>query len=851
MLRTARIASVLLVLFELVHPPWAAEPTVPDAVLTTGPLPAVAPLWIGDDEAREVAFAPELDAAALWPAADQAFAWRPGESARFERTPVGPEGLNLAGGNGEEPWVAWVASYAHVDRFADVDVVAEGDGALRLFVDGVEAVAVGAPDAKATEARATASWRRGTHRLLVRVERSPGSSGPLVLRVEPAEEAVEIRMSTDPGHPPADYEAFREVAVPSGLMLSPDGRLLARVLETRTAAGSTFARLDVLDVEEPGARAAHLGGPDARAVAWRSDGGALLYRSGDSLFTWDRASGRVELVLADEPGLSGVSWAPDGSFVVVRSTRGVAEPEQGPVHRSDLREKLSDWPTTPHLHLVQLGSGVRRRLAVPGDWTQDSFEVLAGGRTLVTLRNIPIDHRPWFRTEVWTLDLVSGAERLVATLRMGFENRPGLSGMAASPDGRKIAFVGPPSELGDEVAVEPNAFDPDLFVLDLATGAWRNVTARFPPAADGHPHWTPDSSALWFQATEGSRQILVRADLTREEPPIEVTYPGGERIHDLALAGDGAFAAVVSNVDRLPWLVTRGAERGAVPRTIDTPNAQLGERWALPRPVEVPVVAEDGTPLEAWLFRPVEAARAAGKLPLIVYYYGGATPILRGWNELFAYLVGNGYALFVINPRGAHGYGRAFADHHVADWGDKAGADILRGVDAVLAVHDDLDPQRVGGFGGSYGGFMTLWLVAHSERFAAAVSLYGISNLASYWGDGMWGWTYGDQAMARKYPWSAPAWYAEHSPLYLADRIRTPLLLLHGEADGNVPPNESEQIFAALRTLGRPVELVRFPGEDHGLRGRWENRVAHREMLLDWFDRYLRDQPAAWEARWK
>ena len=130
------------------------------------------------------------------------------------------------------------------------------------------------------------------------------------------------------------------------------------------------------------------------------------------------------------------------------------------------------------------------------------------------------------------------------------------------------------------------------------------------------------------------------------------------------------------------------------------------------------------------------------------------------------------------------------------------------------------------------------------------MSLYGISNVASYFGDGMWGYTYGDQAINR-YPWADPQFFIDHSPLFAADRIETPLLLLHGDEDGNVPPAESEQMFTALRLLNRPVELVRFPGEDHGLRGTWENRVAHRTMLLEWFDRWLRDQPAAWEARWK
>jgi dipeptidyl aminopeptidase/acylaminoacyl peptidase len=137
-----------------------------------------------------------------------------------------------------------------------------------------------------------------------------------------------------------------------------------------------------------------------------------------------------------------------------------------------------------------------------------------------------------------------------------------------------------------------------------------------------------------------------------------------------------------------------------------------------------------------------------------------------------------------------------------------------------------------------------------TDRFAAAVDLFGISNLASYWGDGVWGYTYGDVAGHGSYPWNAPDLYAGNSPLFRADRIHTPLLLLHGMADVNVPTHESEQLYAALQVLDRPVELVLFPGEDHGISGTWTNRVEHRTMMLEWFDRFLKDQPEAWRHRW-
>jgi dipeptidyl aminopeptidase/acylaminoacyl peptidase len=145
---------------------------------------------------------------------------------------------------------------------------------------------------------------------------------------------------------------------------------------------------------------------------------------------------------------------------------------------------------------------------------------------------------------------------------------------------------------------------------------------------------------------------------------------------------------------------------------------------------------------------------------------------------------------------------------------------------------------------------MTMSLLTQTDMFAAGVSMYGISNIASYWGEGIWGSTYGDMALAGSYPWNTPDLYADRSPLFHADKITTPLLLLHGAVDANVPPGESEQMFTALKMLGRDVELVRFADEDHGISGSWDNRVAHRTMMLEWFDRWLKNDSTEWDTRW-
>ncbi|MFW6227300.1 MAG: alpha/beta hydrolase family protein, partial [Bacteroidota bacterium] len=150
--------------------------------------------------------------------------------------------------------------------------------------------------------------------------------------------------------------------------------------------------------------------------------------------------------------------------------------------------------------------------------------------------------------------------------------------------------------------------------------------------------------------------------------------------------------------------------------------------------------------------------------------------------------------------------------------------------------------------GASYGGFMTMLLMTRTDLFATAISPAGISNITSYWGDGYWGYSYSSEATADSYPWNNKELYVEQSPIFHADKINTPLLLLTGDSDTNVPPGESMQLYTALKILDRPVELVMIKGEDHHIvtpsrRKKWHN------VIMAWWDKHLKDQPQWWEEQ--
>jgi dipeptidyl aminopeptidase/acylaminoacyl peptidase len=261
-------------------------------------------------------------------------------------------------------------------------------------------------------------------------------------------------------------------------------------------------------------------------------------------------------------------------------------------------------------------------------------------------------------------------------------------------------------------------------------------------------------------------------------------------------------------------------------------------------------VNTDGVRIDGWLFYP-QGFDSAGIYPLVVTYYGGVIPMGEYFNGPAHWLAGQGYFVYVLTPRGATGYGQHFADAHVNDWGGLSAKDVIEGVGKLLAANAFLDKARIGCYGGSYGGFLTMSLLTQTDLFKAAVSWYGISNIASYWGAGWWGYLYSDVASALSFPWNRPDVYAEKSPLFHADKLKGALLLMHGLDDVNVPALESDQMFTALKVLDKEVVYIRWKGEGHGLRGTPQDSMDGRLIMLEWFDKHLKGEPGAWEERWK
>ena len=257
-------------------------------------------------------------------------------------------------------------------------------------------------------------------------------------------------------------------------------------------------------------------------------------------------------------------------------------------------------------------------------------------------------------------------------------------------------------------------------------------------------------------------------------------------------------------------------------------------------PERLRFAASDDLEIEAWLYRPRQPA-SSRPFPLILHVHGGP---MAAWGNIFLFqaqtLATAGYASLYINPRGSTGYGQAFTRQ--ADWGEKDFGDLMAGVEAVLA-RGEADPRRVGITGLSYGGFMTLWALGHTDRFAAGVAINGISNFVSLYGVSDVSNLLLDLELGGPFWTSEEQWqrYRYHSPLTYVERITAPLLLLQGENDYRCPIEQGEQMLTALRVRRQTVELIRVPGASHGIAmSAWPHQGYFQWRLSqEWFDRYL------------
>ncbi|HID16317.1 MAG TPA: S9 family peptidase, partial [Candidatus Atribacteria bacterium] len=278
-------------------------------------------------------------------------------------------------------------------------------------------------------------------------------------------------------------------------------------------------------------------------------------------------------------------------------------------------------------------------------------------------------------------------------------------------------------------------------------------------------------------------------------------------------------------------------------------NDSLLSQLKLSKPEKFSFKASDGVLVEGWIMKP--STNYEGKVPTILYIHGGPkTAYGASFIHEFHLITANGYALVYLNPRGSDGYSEEFADIR-GHYGERDFKDIMEGLDYVIRNFDFIDESKLGVIGGSYGGFMVNWIVGHTDRFKAAVSMRGICNWYSFYGVSDIGyWFILDHILGgldrKPLTREGIAKMIEKSPLTYSENVNTPLLIIHSINDLRCYYEQALQFFTALKWLGKDVKLVLVPKETHDLSrtGKPKHRIERLKHIIEWFNEKLKEEKA-------
>ena len=542
---------------------------------------------------------------------------------------------------------------------------------------------------------------------------------------------------------------------------------------------------------------------------------------------------------------------PEGSYIISPNEDYLifTMEEEGPKEDKEVFEVLEmddrqpGWRKRNYLAKYDIKTGVTQRITF-GNKGEHLYDISQdGSKLLVASYRSRLTKRPTTVSDVFVID----AKTLkVDTLLCAAEF---LGSGIFSPDGKQILFTGNP-EAFDRIGcqlpadVTPSMTENELFLFDVATKQVTPLTKDFDPSIE-RVDWSWTDGQIYFSAED------------RDYVNMFTLNPKTQKITKLPISGDYAYRFdMASHAPALGYLSYKTME----PASAYVYDLKSKKNLTFFSGAEALGNAEIGT-CQDWNFKNSKGDTVYGRLylpkdfdatkkyPMIVYYYGGCSPVSRYFESPYApqYWNSLGYVAYIIEPSGATGFGQEWASRHVNTAGRGPAEDIIEGVKQICKEHPYINANKIGCMGASYGGFVTQYLQTQTDIFAAAVSHAGIANHTSYWGEGYWGYNYSEVSMANSYPWSHRQLYVDQSPLFNADKIHTPLLLLHGNADTNVPLIESLQMFTALKLLGREVSLVEVEGENHHILD-YSKKEKWLATQMAWFQKWLKDDPTWWDA---
>jgi dipeptidyl aminopeptidase/acylaminoacyl peptidase len=581
--------------------------------------------------------------------------------------------------------------------------------------------------------------------------------------------------------------------------------------------------------------------PDGTRVAYLSN------RSGKTQIhvRWlDSAGGSIgdAQVTDSQQAPSNIVWSPDGKWIGYEA-RVPAKPDWAPkMPEKPAGAKWADPPIVVTklrwrengIGLIQPGftqifaipaTGGTPKQVTSGDYQHaQTFAWSADGKWIYTSSNrIPDAEYSLEGGDIYAYSVEDGTVKQLTT-RKGPDSDP-----VPSPGGKKIAYLGHDWKFQSYTVNH-------LYVMDVDGKNTKNLTASLDRDVRA-PHWSWDGKTLYFLVDDHGNTQLYSAD--PESGEVKAITSGQQQLMgDFSLANNLMVATVRATPTEPGDIVMVPAYRQGPAVKLTHVNDSLMSQYQLGAVEELTYDSFDGKNMQGWIIKP-PYFDASKKYPFILDIHGGPHAMYGvGFQHELQIQAARGYVVLYLNPRGSTGYGEEFGNIiHTKYPGDDF-TDLMKGVDKMVEK-GYIDPKKLCVTGGSGGGLLTAWIIGHTDRFAAAVSQYPVTNWITQAGTADGGYTH-SALWLKAFPWEQPQQFLEHSPIYYAKNFKTPTMVITGEADLRTPIAESEELYFALKAQKVPSVLVRVPDEFHGIRGRNSHYIEKIEHIMAWMERYTK-----------
>ncbi|MDP8981182.1 MAG: S9 family peptidase [Acidobacteriota bacterium] len=644
------------------------------------------------------------------------------------------------------------------------------------------------------------------------------------------------------GITPEDYFQFEFI---SDARIAPGGKQIAYVLSTidqKKNRRTTSIWIIAADGHSSPRRLTAEGfnsnsprwSPDGSLLAFLSsrntDGAAETARSQICILHMD--GGEAQTLSHLKNGVSAFHWSPDGKRFVAVSRSGPSDQVEPSARKSDVRHykhisyKFNDtgWfdDKRSHLWVIDSGAGTDKQLTSGDDWNDTDPQWSPNGSSIAFVSDrTGKEYEGSHNKDVWVIAADGGALTKISDHNFD-DDLPRWS-----PDGARILFAGQTAR---------RQF-PKLYIAPASGGA-SSLVAEDVDLIPTDPRWGPGPNELRFGAgTRGEAQVF-RIDLNTRK--LSRVTSGARSVHGFDMNQQAGIMTYLANDFQHLDDLYAAALDGSGERQLTHLNARLASDIELAAVQRVPYKSTDGLEIDGFLVKPI-GWQAGKKYPMVLSIHGGPAGMYGvDWNHEFQVYAARGWAVFYCNPRGSTGYGEKFERGIVNNWGVMDYQDVMAGVDTVVKQNPWIDTAHLGVTGGSYGGYLTNWILGHTNRFRAAVTLRSVSNFIS--DDGTRDGAYGHEDDFKGFLFDDFDQYWNASPLKYAKNVKTPTLILHSDNDFRVPLEQGEQWFRALKLYGVNAELVIFPRENHNLTrtGEPKHLVESLNWQLYWFDRFLK-----------